>query len=743
MVRKLVKAILFLVVLVALLAAGIFVSAGSLVRRFVIPRIQARLGGNVTIQELAVRWGEIELAGILVESANGPAPIRIANLVAPFDVDRLLKAELALGEVLILHPQINVVRQETGEDNISNIMAHLNRSRSGGGGDDDGLIDWEVKSPTSVRVEGGTLSFIDNSIGSFEAVSCDGTVKHGPIAIHCSDVAVKLLAGPSARTEKLDASFELDGMHITGLPTVTVSGGSISFWHGFSLTGVMGGIKPGEVIPEAVPKILIDLKGGYGGVARVLWSANGWINPVARNGKLALRADRFDLGQLKPILAGTPVIDPELAQVDARLDLDLRGDKETPRHEHDAIDFDAQARLSGLSLFSPMLGQQAVRHLGFAASGHGRLEPRTRHLHLEEGKIEFRGVHASLTLDADRLGRQPSFSGQFKIAPIPCQTVLLALPAELTPAIQGFKLNGTFATDLHMAIDFDHLAQGIDLGGQVGIDGCKVLSAPEEMDAKRLLGQFEHTVEVVPGEWATFFVGPDNPEWVPLTEISPNLINSILTTEDSTFMQHHGFIASEFRTALRENLERGYFRLGASSITMQTVKNVLLSREKTLSRKLQELFLSWYLEKNLTKERILEIYLNVIEFGPRIYGIGRAAHHYFGKSAKELTPRESAWFSSILPSPKRRYIHYCKGLPDPKWEQYIDRILKRMKERHRLTQEEYQKALYAELKFDRAEAKPERECLEMVRRLTTPPPTVAQEAEGNGEEQGEARAAEP
>jgi membrane peptidoglycan carboxypeptidase len=233
----------------------------------------------------------------------------------------------------------------------------------------------------------------------------------------------------------------------------------------------------------------------------------------------------------------------------------------------------------------------------------------------------------------------------------------------------------------------------------------------------------------------TFYAGPENPEWVPYTEISPHLINSIMTTEDSGFFKHKGFIPSEFRTALQANLQKGYFRVGASSITMQMVKNVLLSREKTLSRKLQELFLTWYIEHHLTKERILEIYFNVIEFGPGIYGIGRAARHYFGKTAKDLEPQEAAFFSSILPSPKRRYVQYChaNGLLDPKWDAYIKRIMRRSHERGRLSDEEYEKALATPLKFDRAEALPEKECLAFVKRITTPlgapgaPPATARQ----------------
>jgi membrane peptidoglycan carboxypeptidase len=195
-----------------------------------------------------------------------------------------------------------------------------------------------------------------------------------------------------------------------------------------------------------------------------------------------------------------------------------------------------------------------------------------------------------------------------------------------------------------------------------------------------------------------------------------------MTTEDSNFLEHKGFIGREFKSALKSNLASGYFRYGASSITMQLVKNVLLSREKTLSRKLQELFLTWYVERHLSKERILEIYFNVIEFGPGIYGIGRASKHYFGKRANELTPREAAFFSSMLPSPKRRYAHYCKGPElDQKWELYLNRILKRMHERGRLTDEEFDQAMESKLVFDRKEAMPADKCMEMVRRLSEPP----------------------
>ncbi|MSP62969.1 MAG: hypothetical protein EXR72_22065 [Myxococcales bacterium] len=685
------------------------------IRGSVIPKIEERIGRAVRLGGVTVRWGRVDLTDLVVDGAGAPDPVVLPRALVRFQVLPLLGGRVVLDEVVLDHPKVKVVRGESGDDNVSSILDRL-RARaevkgSGGGGS-------ATSAPAVVRVLAGSLSLDDQDLGTVEVRALEAAVRRdGPGHAEMTDVEVKLAAGPSAQAARMSAKFEAKGFKLDGLAAIAVEGGALTVWKGFTLTGVEGGITPDGADRAEVK---IDLKGGYGGVDRVLWSAKGTVHPGQRTGAVSLVANRFDLGQLKPILAGTPVIDPELAEIDARIDLRFLGDKDDPRHLHDAVDFDGRFHLSGLSVFHPMLGPNPVRHIGFEAKGKGRLEPRARTLHLEAAEVDYRGVHAAITADVERLGKKPALRANLEIAPVPCQTALLALPAELTPALQGFRLQGLFKTDLHTAIDFSDLNVGVELGGNVGIDGCKVLDAPATVGAARLTGPFEHAAEVAGGEWLTFVAGPDNPDFVPYGDISPHLVNSIMTTEDSTFMRHHGFIPSEFRSALKSNLENGYFRLGASSITMQMVKNVLLSREKTLSRKLQELFLTWYVERSLTKERILEIYFNVIEFGPRIYGIGRAARHYFNKHARDLTPRESAWFSSILPSPKRRYTHYCHGAPDPKWEIYINRILRRMHERGRLSDAEFEHATAAKLAFNREQALPEKECLEMIRKLVTP-----------------------
>jgi membrane peptidoglycan carboxypeptidase len=211
-----------------------------------------------------------------------------------------------------------------------------------------------------------------------------------------------------------------------------------------------------------------------------------------------------------------------------------------------------------------------------------------------------------------------------------------------------------------------------------------------------------------------------------------------MSTEDSAFYQHHGFITSEFRTALVNNLKAGRFVQGASSISMQMVKNVLLYRDKTLARKLQELFLTWHVENTLTKDRILEIYLNVIEYGPGLYGIGPAAYHFFGKKPKDLTPVEAAFFSTILPSPKERYKQYCAGTLTKWTTGKIDRILQIMLKRDRLTQSEYDTAIATPLAFSKDGTESEEDCMKRVKkaiknaRPTNPLAAKEKDKEKNG-----------
>jgi monofunctional glycosyltransferase len=141
--------------------------------------------------------------------------------------------------------------------------------------------------------------------------------------------------------------------------------------------------------------------------------------------------------------------------------------------------------------------------------------------------------------------------------------------------------------------------------------------------------------------------------WKNIDEISPNLVHAVLIAEDDMFYQHKGFDLKEIKEAVRINWEKKRFAYGGSTITQQLARNLYLSPKKNLLRKLKEALITYRVEKTLPKKRILEIYLNVIEWGRGIYGAEAAAQFYYGKSATDLTADEAVALASVLPSPRR------------------------------------------------------------------------------------------
>jgi monofunctional biosynthetic peptidoglycan transglycosylase len=141
--------------------------------------------------------------------------------------------------------------------------------------------------------------------------------------------------------------------------------------------------------------------------------------------------------------------------------------------------------------------------------------------------------------------------------------------------------------------------------------------------------------------------------WIPLSRISPYLIKAVLIGEDDKFWSHEGFDYEAIQKAIEKDIKIGKFKFGGSTISQQLARNLYLSPEKSLLRKLREALITWRMEKILSKKRILELYLNVVEWGEGIFGVEEASRHYFGKPASELTPMEAARLASVLPNPRK------------------------------------------------------------------------------------------
>jgi monofunctional glycosyltransferase len=140
--------------------------------------------------------------------------------------------------------------------------------------------------------------------------------------------------------------------------------------------------------------------------------------------------------------------------------------------------------------------------------------------------------------------------------------------------------------------------------------------------------------------------------WMPFGKISDHLKKAILLSEDASFFSHNGVDLNELKEALKRDLETLSFRRGGSTITMQLARNLYLNPAKNPIRKMKEIIIAWQLEHALSKTRIFEIYLNVVEWGRNIYGAEAASRHYFGKSAADLDPLEAATLVALLPNPR-------------------------------------------------------------------------------------------
>ncbi len=709
---------MILVVLGALAAAAALLAprlAPWIVRHRVVPALERRFDRQISIGSVQGGMHRMVLRNVRVAGPNDcpDQPLLQADRVeVGYDFWPLLSGKLALRKVVVHRPRICVQRLADGSDNLSDLLARLRRQRQ--------PRRMSVKL-SAISLRHGSLRVRDRQRGAaLRAPELQARlVPGGRSRVTLRRVRLGWPGLDPLRARSVQVAFRTRAGRLRGWPQLSVAGVRLRLHDSLVLTDIAGTVQPADG-----GWLNLELRGSYGGVSEPLWTAagrvrlartdgsGGGIRPV--EGTLDVEAERFGLDKLAPILETELVPDPGRAELGVDLQLAL-----TPRE----FRFQGEASLSGLTVRHRYLARQPVRDIGFRARVRGRYLRGRDLLQIPEATLERQGVSLRLSAEVYRLRGEPRIKLTAEIPRVACGRILRAIPRGLAPKLRGMRVAGRFALRLHAEADFKYLTtNSVSLGGSVDHRSCRVTDIPWELSAERLEGPFGHEI-VEGGRRFGFEVGPENPDFIPLDQISPHLRKAILTTEDSRFFYHHGFIPREFRHALARNLIAGRFVFGASSITMQMVKNVLLGRHKTLARKLQELVLTWYLERHLKKDRILEIYLNVIEFGPGIFGIGRAAWHLFGKDASALEPQEAAYLASILPSPKRRYRHFCRGRVSRYWRRWVDRILRIMHKRKRLTDSELALALESPIQFSDMEHGSRAECLARIDQMRARPRT--------------------
>ncbi len=166
--------------------------------------------------------------------------------------------------------------------------------------------------------------------------------------------------------------------------------------------------------------------------------------------------------------------------------------------------------------------------------------------------------------------------------------------------------------------------------------------------------------------------------WVSVGEVSKSVLGAILVSEDWAFYSHSGIDLKQIREAAEANWRKKRYARGASTITQQVARNIFLSKDKKLIRKIREIFLALSMERKLTKKKILELYINIAEWGPGIYGIGPASKVYFSTSSGNLGPKEGAFLAMLLPNPKLYSQSFRRNELTPFARKRIGEILDRM-----------------------------------------------------------------
>jgi|GEM_PF-5439286 len=406
---------------------------------------------------------------------------------------------------------------------------------------------------------------------------------------------------------------------------------------------------------------------------------------------------------LQDLLPASLIVDKGTSLQGLDLGLDYDGARRTAT-------VGVRAEVSGFHVFDPRVSSFDLRDLSLKADVSVRCDFDPPRVVVERGDLEFSRIPFRITGQVGELATCPKAELHFALPRIGLADLLQRIPRGLLPLLADAQVAGDLEVGIDAtfdACDLNTLAYDV----KPITNGIEVASLGSLVDFTAVQGRFQK--EIVEGKdektgkeiVTTREFGPGTPGWAPLPMIPPDFVKVVTTTEDGSFFDHEGFSKTQMRKALIQDLQKLRFYRGASTISQQVVKNVFLTREKTVSRKLQELLITWQMEDKLEKEQILELYANVIELGRDVYGIKEAARHYFCKRPRDLTLLECLFFSSILPNPKKfdDEFHHKKGKVSEGWRRQLESLLEIMVKREKITPEEKELQAPYEVKFHQGE----------------------------------------
>lgn len=379
--------------------------------------------------------------------------------------------------------------------------------------------------------------------------------------------------------------------------------------------------------------------------------------------------------------------------------------------ERNNIAFALNTATSNLKIQHPTLSKDPIGPIPLLVKIRGKFNPKSKTLEINKGLLKIRPTNnkfkknaLTLKFNLKKIDLSNEKDRIWKISATlpktPCKNIIRSAPRNLIPRIQSFKLNGDMGFKIHIEAPEREFAD-FRYRIEKSYFNCGTISTAYEFSQSRLNSQNPIKNYILSHDFEKKQLKVHPNDYVPFEKISKHLTKAFITSEDGGFYHHKGIEFQSLINALRKNLKEKKIVVGGSTITMQTVKNLFLTHDRTLKRKLQEMFLTWHLEKSLSKNKILEIYANIIEFGPNIFGIKKASNHFFAKDPSKLSVSESAYLAAILPSPLKRYSYFCNNSLTNNIYKTIDKNIQKMSEMRFITKDELNKALTEKIIFSK------------------------------------------
>ena len=698
------------------IAAGVSLASLLIVTGFAIPAIlrsraqaalESRTGLNVSIDDVSLAGSGASLRGVHLVSGEPGVDVSIERVDAKFSWSSApFSGTKAITGVHVSGVEAEVDIASQAFQQLKEKVRKKPESDSGEGGGGTGGRTLEAARVTLTVKEGSQeLLAVDNASAELTPAAISANVermrasKPGLASAALSGVDVQLSRAEGLQIERVKVADGLLSIHTRSpqpaanpaqaaaesdeepesdetAPAPAAIKDPVDGDRRKSLLAALDRLAPDAVITlqrariervadrERVPilnDVECELKREAGGALRITGKgaadASGKLNIDMKFWPVDLRADgRVTLAALPltlfvPILPRVPWYESEKSRIDAELTISA----ESPAR----LSLEGYANLKNVGLSAERIATSPVQGFAFSIAGKGHWFPAQRRLEIESGSVGVGKAKANVKGAVELTHDHYAFDVSADMPPTNCNDAVHSIPSALLGDMSVAEWRGNIAGKLRFHTDSRDL-DSTELKFDIK-DKCDWRLVPVLADLRRFSRPFIHSVTEPDGTVFEMETGPGTESWTPIEAMSPYLVHAVLVHEDPQFFNHKGFSPINIRNALVRDLRERRYAVGASTISMQLVKNVFLHREKTLARKIQEVLLTWWTERVMDKRDMIELYLNVIEYGPGIYGIRNAAKHYWNREPSELSPAEGVFIATILPNPKRYHAYYQKN----------------------------------------------------------------------------------